>query len=209
MGLQQGKVAQAMGYQPVATVAPPWTASPTGRRQPVWLWPLIGGIALFLLVTFGVGALLLDGDTPDLPKTSEPSPLSYSVGQCQQINIEAPDPAGNLSQGELGVCVTRIVVLTDGSMQFFVAWENLPGSEVEVTKTSDVGNAKMYLTDNLGNRYNHRDTGGAASVDTIISPGIIIEGWYLFPSADVRAVELVFHDDDNGVQIGPIPRSWP
>lgn len=68
---------------------------------------------------------------------------------------------------------------------------------------SDTGNTNMYLTDNLGRRYDHIATGGAAALGGALPWGqeTTLTGAFVFPPAQPGATGFVFHDDDQGVVI--------
>jgi hypothetical protein len=67
----------------------------------------------------------------------------------------------------------------------------------------------MYITDDIGNRYDHYSKGGAATIDFVLANGASENGWFLFPPAHPRASYLIFHDDDNGIHTPQIVRQWP
>jgi hypothetical protein len=65
----------------------------------------------------------------------------------------------------------------------------------------------MNITDNLGNRYDHVATGGAAAQTTYfyrIGGPYSADGWYLFPAANSGATVFTFHDDDQQLMIDNI-----
>ena len=107
--------------------------------------------------------------------------------------------------GRLDFCVTGVTVDGNRHMIFNVTWElsNIPGG-YDVTKRSDQGNAKMYLIDNLGNRYSHIAGGGAAYSSVLVADGVPVAGWFDFGQPPVGAFIFEFHDDDNGIVIGGI-----
>ena len=146
-------------------------------------------------------------DTPTFTPSPTPNmvmPGNYYVGKC----AEAPGQYG----ATIMFCVTGVRVTDERHMFFDVSWKvfNIP-SGVTATKKSDYGNRKMYLTDNLGNRYDHIDGGGAAyrSVSAYPStPGNIkdpgMTGWFEFGSPPVGALKFDFHDDDNHLVVKDI-----
>jgi hypothetical protein len=67
----------------------------------------------------------------------------------------------------------------------------------------------MYLTDDLGNRYNHISVGGGAAKDIAMKNGESIVGWFIFPPAQPGVSAFTFHDSDNDIAIKGIVLSDP
>lgn len=108
---------------------------------------------------------------------------------------------------KLRECVTGILPQSDGSLQVNLYWRSEQDYELW-QKGTDVGNRNMYITDELGNRYdqlgvNEPDPGRRLSTWTNI------DGWFIFPSFAPQAQCFVFHDDDQRMQSPPFPRTWP
>lgn len=100
------------------------------------------------------------------------------------------------------MCVDNVVVKPDGYMEFNIVWGvTLSGRVNRAIKHPDTGNPNMYVTDNLGNRYDHVEVGGAAAELTTLLHTQTAWGWYLFPPARPGATEFAFHDDDQHVQV--------
>lgn len=140
--------------------------------------------------------------TPTETPTITPSPTpdrvvvgDYPVGGCGSANMS--------QGGQLKFCVTGVTVNINRHLIFSVTWKlsNLPGG-FSVSKRSDEGNRKMYLTDNLGNRYDHVAGGGAAYTSVGVGDGVPVSGWFDFGSSAIGAFTFAFHDDDNGILIG-------
>jgi uncharacterized protein YgiM (DUF1202 family) len=113
----------------------------------------------------------------------------------------APLPSGS----HVMFCVEGVEVRENGYMQFNVGWTaQMVNRGNWVDKGSDAGNRNMYLTDNLGNRYDHVETSGAAADAVRIPHGETARGWFLFLPAHSAATSFVFHDDDQGLVIGDI-----
>jgi hypothetical protein len=86
--------------------------------------------------------------------------------------------------GTVTECVPSVEVKANGEMQFNFTWAvDLTDEYPYVRKRSDEGNTSMFLVDNLGNRYDHIQVGGAAAQDVYMHDGDIAEGWFLFPRA--------------------------
>jgi len=98
-------------------------------------------------------------------------------------------------------CVTRVRIRQDGQMYFDIRWsvQFLNPNVTSIYKYSDADNHNMYITDNLGNRYDHVATGGAAAELTYFYPTgpLSADGWFLFPRAQLGATIFTFHDDDH------------
>ena len=142
-------------------------------------------------------------NTPS-PTPNMVMPGNYYIGKCL-------DYPGQYST-TVRFCVTGVRVDSERHMFFDVSWKifKLP-SDVTVVKKSDSGNQRMYLTDNLGNHYEHLDGGGAAYRDVLMynadpnnaqDPGVT--GWFKFRSPPVGALKFDFHDDDNHIVIKDI-----
>jgi hypothetical protein len=67
----------------------------------------------------------------------------------------------------------------------------------------------MFLIDDLGNRYDHLQTGDSASQKFSLVDGKSATGWFLFPTPESKAEYFIFHDSDNGIQTPPIRKIWP
>ncbi len=106
---------------------------------------------------------------------------------------------------KLKLCVESVEVNQSGEMKFNISWEAQiqEGLEVDgqlvdaLLKESDIGNTQMYITDDIGNRYDFIDLGGAALEATLIPSGSKADGWFQFPPPLDQARRFTFHDDDN------------
>lgn len=139
-------------------------------------------------------------ETPTITPSPTPNmvmPGDFGVGGCSSASMS--------QGGKLDFCVTGVTVNNDRHMIFNVTWtlSNIPGG-FTVTKRSDKGNKKMYLIDNLGNRYDHIGGGGGAYDSVPVSDGATISGWFDFGVPPVEAFTFAFHDDDNKIVIGGI-----
>ncbi|MBN1889860.1 MAG: hypothetical protein JW850_17830 [Thermoflexales bacterium] len=62
----------------------------------------------------------------------------------------------------------------------------------------------MYLTDNLGRRYDHIITNGAAKMGGDVysnKPPAMLDGVFVFPPALPGGTVFTFHDDDQHIAI--------
>ncbi len=137
---------------------------------------------------------------PTLTPTATTEPLYnlpgfYPVGGCVSYSIYKEN---NI----MDFCVVSVEIKLNGTMVFNVRWTLSLADDISVTKKSDANNRKMYLTDNLGNRYDHIATGGSASHDVGMGNGATQTGSFEFPRAKPGAVEFFFHDDNQPVTIG-------
>jgi uncharacterized repeat protein (TIGR01451 family) len=109
------------------------------------------------------------------------------------------------------LCVTSIQIREDSQMVFNVNWHvSFYVSGHYVYKNSDVGNRNMYITDNLGHRYDAVAWGGAAAQQIYFYGPYpqSADGSFQFPGPAPSATVFTFHDDDQHVAIGnlAVPR---
>ena len=179
------------------------------RKIPGWLLVvLVSIVAIVMVIALGADTDL-DGDTPRLPATQKPAatiavPKTYAVNQCMEVIISMQAGTGKTIE-----CVTSVTILPNGNMQVMFSWTALTGGVFKIVKPPDTGNTNLYLTDDLGNRYDHSQSGGAANLQVEIYDGQTVEGWFLFPAPSAGAQYFIFHDDDNLVSTAPFHRDWP
>lgn len=138
-------------------------------------------------------------------ETVEPtkSEITYDFDdRCIEINIKS-SPKLILYE-----CVVSITVRPDETMQFNFEWRVVSDDNQGVRVYPDTGNRNMYITDSLGNRIDHIETGGDANEAINIGNGGAKVGWFLFPPPDPQATHFIFHDDDNGYVTEIIPKDW-
>jgi hypothetical protein len=180
----------------------PLARDPSGAWVQVRLADLTGWVSAdaSLMLCNREIASLPEGVVPPTPTptaTATPAnnlPGTYVLqGQC--IVIPVDDARGD-------ACIESVDVRSDGRMQFNFAWTaHVQGTRWQwLIKYSDVGNRNMYVTDNLGNRYDHVELGGEAPKDSKFYEGQTIRGWFLFPPAKPGAMSFTFHDDDQKKQ---------
>ncbi len=133
-------------------------------------------------------------DINNLPVTA------YGVGNCVRITADSSRRLG------WDWCVNSVVVVPGQGIRVHTSRTAFTSSGYRLDIYSDVGNRNMYLTDNLGNRYDFTTLGGAASRTTNHRNGTTSYAWYLFPFPDSNATALTFHDDDQSVVISWNPR---
>ena len=139
-------------------------------------------------------------ETPTITPSATPNmvmPGTFYAGGCGSTEMS--------QGGQLVFCVNSVTVDNNRHMIFDVTWKlsDIP-SGFTVTKRSDQGNRKMYLIDNLGNRYNHSAGGGGAYTSVVVTDGDPVAGWFDFGQPPIGAFTFDFHDDDNRIVIGGI-----
>jgi uncharacterized repeat protein (TIGR01451 family) len=128
-------------------------------------------------------------------------PGIYPTNRCTQSNLYI---RGNYV-GVMKTCVPSVEVKDDGYMQFNYTWTiDLISGIPSIIKYDDADNPNMYITDNLGNRYDHVAVGGAAADTVTMYDNIPVYGWFLFIPARQSANTFEFHDDDQGTKITDI-----
>lgn len=145
---------------------------------------------------------------------STPLPTNYPVQKCMSLQIPA-NVASSFSW-EFKECVESVTILGDGSMKVNFVWQYTrleEGSLHEdqcLTKGSDFQNRNMYMTDDLGNRYDHSEVG--TDINIAILCGAMetnsFSDYFLFPPANPEAKFLIFHDDDQGIQTDSFDIVW-
>ncbi len=132
-------------------------------------------------------------------------PGTYPVNQCTYNDLFI---YGN-NVGILQECVTSVVIRNNGYMQFNYTWAvDLIDTIPSIIKHSDANNPNMYITDNLGNRYDHVEVGGSAGQTVTMHDGTMVSGWFLFAPAKQPVTTFTFHNDDQqssipNIHLGP------
>jgi hypothetical protein len=124
-------------------------------------------------------------------------PGIYPVDRC----VNSPLVVSTGYVGTLTECIPRVEIQSDGFMRFYFVWIAHLTSVPSVTKYSDAENPNMYIKDNLLNRYDHVEVGGAAAQNVTMYNDIPVEGWFLFIPAKQGADTFSFYDDDQNVVI--------
>jgi hypothetical protein len=107
--------------------------------------------------------------------------------------------------GLLKECVPNVEIRQNGLMQFNFTWSvDFADDSYSVTKRPDTDNFNMYVSDNLGMRYDHVEVGGAAAQSVVMVDDVPVKGWFLFLPAQFDAKLFAFHDDDQGLLLDNI-----
>jgi hypothetical protein len=136
-------------------------------------------------------------ETPSPTASPTPNmvmPGFYATGDCATVEIAY--------SVEYTFCVTSVTITRERHMLFSVSWTLTDiSARFKVSKGSDKGNRRMYLIDNLGNRYDHIAGGGAAYQRVGLENNIPITGWFEFGAPPPGASKFTFYDDDNKLVI--------
>ncbi len=151
---------------------------------------------------------------PSATPTQSPSPTSnvkppgfYSTGGCVSFPF-------NLGKNDWRVasidfCVESVEITQDGGMLITVSWTIHVPANIFVTKRSSAGNMNMYVTDNLGNKYEQFEVGGTAAQQTKMVDGDTVYETLKFPAPLPGADSLTFFDDYNKVFVSGILLTTP
>jgi len=182
-----------------------WLVVVTGEGTRAWLWSDLCEVEGSLQRVEVVPAPPTPTPAPTPTPVPTPTPALAQPGiytfadACVTYKPLDWDPA------TVRWCVESIEVPEQGDMLFIVAWHlDTRFSHGQIIKESDEGNVLMYLTDNLGNRYDHVAVGGAARDQTKVGfPGTTLRGEFWFPLPKPGAVEFIFHDDNQCLREQP------
>lgn len=105
--------------------------------------------------------------------------------------------------GTVAWCISSVIVRAD-NMEVLTSWAAVSiVSGSALTKNADRYNHEMYLVDNLGHRYDHVGTTGAAqdggSTNTQKLPPLT--GSFIFPPPQPGARSFTFYDNDQHVSL--------
>jgi hypothetical protein len=151
-------------------------------------------------------------NTPSSTSTSVPTlasvslvPGVYSGGGCLDYTLVKKTNYG-WPWASFIWCVEYVEIHPDGSMIFVMSWNLYDYSEglTAITKRSDVNNPKMYLTDNLGNRYDSIIVSDNGAGDLVMVKDVTYYGTFTFRPPKPGANRFTFHDDDNSKVITDI-----
>jgi hypothetical protein len=146
-----------------------------------------------------------------------PPGLYLQAGACGAYDVNADVTQGHI-QVHITFCVDSIRVKEETlNLEFNVYWLaevlQMP-TGAYLSKNSDSGNNKMYVTDQLGGRYDHFITNGAARDGATVGTGhmgqvVRLDGTFVFPPARPGARSFTFHEEDNGFVIANIQLTTP
>jgi uncharacterized cupredoxin-like copper-binding protein len=101
--------------------------------------------------------------------------------------------------GYIDVLLDKVEVDSNGFMKLIITYQAIVIPYNALYKESDIGNTNMYLTDELNNRYDFVDIGGAAASYTVFYNSTAVSGWFTFPPEQNNTRIFFFHDGDLGV----------
>ncbi len=122
-------------------------------------------------------------------------PGKYNTGGC--VNYSSFLDTGYYAQVKF--CVWYIEILRNGKMRVTVSWDvdyNAEGLKMSVIKADDDTNKNMFMVDNLGNRYDHIETGGDTDDAVVFWGDTLMKGWFLFPEPKPGVTAFTFVDWD-------------
>jgi hypothetical protein len=181
----------------------------------VWLGLGAAGLGLVLMMAIQAAR----PPAPPLPPaTAVRAPVTAMPGETAAIkpgryaqSASASQTVGYDASGQQGaytfVLTLESVEVTSVSMTFSlreVFQYSNPSHTVRVNKRSDVGNTLIYVTDNLGNRYDHTAVGGDFARSVMMEDDIPATGYFVFPAPRTGASTFTFRMDDQRVSIGGI-----
>lgn len=188
------KTLDNIGHAPAKLV---W--SPDGQRiawgggeNPVRIFGIPDTLLLNITPTATPFPTKASTSTPAPPPTG---PQTYDVNSC----MKAIKFSTTVSE-----CVTSLTVRPDGSLQLNVSWIIENNFQLLIMRDPEIENNNVYLTDDLGNRLDHIETGGATTSMSEIHQFKVTEGWFVFPAPNPNATSFIFHDDNYGIQTIPI-----
>jgi hypothetical protein len=105
-------------------------------------------------------------------------------------------------------CAEAVVLTEENAMELHVSWNGTGLSGKRLFKGSDSDNHRMYLLDDLGKRYDHTDTRGAArDGGRLDTDHHALRGVFVFPPPQGGAKAFTFRDDDQKASIPSITLS--
>ena len=141
------------------------------------------------------------------PSTQTPAPSPTSIEQSV-FQVQACMTAELDANNRVQECVTTLTRLPDGRLRLDITWQAALQANASVNLSPALETGGMYLSDDLGSRYDPIETGGVAAQTTRLTGSQSATGWFIFNAPAAQARRLVFHDDDNGIQTGQFELPW-
>ena len=180
----------------------PRTRQESGLGRVALLAVAVVGLVLLAVFTLSNLGRTPPQATPAIGSLATVVPGSYSVGKS--FTQKTPYDAGG-QRGTYSTILTldRVEVSKQGMIFFLtelVIYSD-PDHRVRVNKKSDVGNTLVYVTDNLGHRYDQVAAGGAFAQSMTMEHKVPAAGWFRFPPPQPGAHTFTFRMDDQHVVI--------
>ena len=190
-------------------------ARPREAGQPNWAQVALATSGFLLIVLVIYFAVVGNGSFPTptpggpvtpvvatatMPGQTTVKPGSYPLAGKQYV--QTGDYQGATYRGIISIDRVEVSI---HDMTFYLSEVfSYSGEGFKFVKRSDVGNDLIYLTDNLGHRYDHTAAGGDFARDVTMEEGLIAYGWFKFTSPKPGAYEFTFRMDDQHVVIDDI-----
>jgi hypothetical protein len=190
-----------------ATLLPTLTSSFTVTITPT-LTPTLSSTPTLTLTSTATATL-----TPTATQTLTPTPSFnlpgvYTPGKCGIFTKDLHFGVLMFDGDYVQVCLEQVVIASDMSMTFYINWyPHLPGlkdynnrnpSLIGVERTVPIvfSHEVMFLTDDLGNRYDYLQVNPSESLFPyeIYDSAVVVHSWFVFPPAREGAIWFTFHD---------------
>jgi ankyrin repeat protein len=153
------------------------------------------GKAVYPALCLGLAAAA--AASPALQDSSASAATYWQENRCRQTDL-----GGGAS---LAWCVDALTFTAENTLELHVSWRSSGLSGKRIFKSSDSDNHRMYLRDDLGRRYDHVGTRGAAREGGRLDVDRpILRGIFVFPAPQKGATAFTFHDDDQKTFISDI-----
>ncbi len=121
-------------------------------------------------------------------------PGNYPVRKYYIISLPRHDAV-------MAVTLDTIDITNDLELKLNFVWYLKINPGHSVKKRSDYGNAKMYLSDDLGNVYYMTNATDDAANDVSLENGEICSRSFFFSKLNEGVKKITFHDDDQNKTI--------
>ena len=138
--------------------------------------------------------------TATMPGQTTVKPGSYPLVGKQYV--QTGSYGGVTYRGTISI--DRVEVSAHGMTFYLSEVFSYSGEGFVFGKRSDVGNNLIYLTDNLGHRYDQIAAGGDFARDMRMEDDLTAYGWFEFSSPRPGAYTFTFRMDDQHVVIDDI-----